>query len=339
MPEPIRQLPGPVTLESVGRRAGVSRSTVSRVINGATDVSAETIACVMAAVEELGYIPNYQAKSLASRKASTVSALIPEDVSTFFNDPFIGSLVQGLESYLCQTDLVLNLIVTSQQSYSKVLASLGGGRSDGIFVFSHHGDLRLGEALSARIPVVYGGRPPERIVDADYVDVDNAGATHAAVELLVARGCKRIAHISGPDDMVAANHRLAAFLEVTGASGTRGPIVVGDFSFNSGAAAARELLAAGEPFDGLFAANDLMARAAIDVFLEAGLGVPGDVAVVGFDDSEMAVSSHPYLTTVHQDPVEQGRQMAMLLERRLAEPTLPPQVIYLPTELIVRESA
>lgn len=333
-----RKQNGSVTLEMVGKLAGVSRSTVSRVINGAPEVSPKTISAVENAIAELGYIPNRMAQSLASKRAAVVTALIPERVQRVFGDPFFGTIIAGIDAYLADTPLVLNLMMTSDGGFSKALSYLAGGQSDGVLVLSHHSSHKLVQALEKRIPVVYGGRPFENAASRTFVDVDNFAGGIKATEHLISLGRNRIAMIGGSPDMPSAEDRLSGFREVAGAAGVLGPVKIGDYSAASGSEAVRQMIDSGEHFDGLFAANDLMARAAVDELLARGYSVPGDVAVVGFDDSEAAVGAHPFLTTVRQDPFAQGWKMAELLAQRLQGPK-PPEACTLPTKLIVRESA
>ncbi len=327
-----------VTLEQVGRHAGVSRSTVSRVVNDLPGVRPEAKEAVLAAIEELGYVPNQTAKNLASRHAVAVTALIPEDMWKFFGDPFFAAVLSGIADEISHTDLVLNLTLAEEDTLNKTISYLAGGQADGILVLSHHTSHRLIEALESRMPIVYGGRPFEDSESSAYVDVDNVGAAAAAAEHLVQRGCKRVAMISGPLDMRSAVEREKGFVDALAPTGKLGPIVRGDYTAESGEAAARLLLEGGEEFDGLFVANDLMARAAMQVLRAAGKVIPDDVAVVGFDDAPIAAAANPPLTTVRQDSVDLGRWMARLLIGQLRGET-EPRVVILPTELVIRESA
>lgn len=327
-----------VTLEEVGRHAGVSRSTVSRVVNDLPGVRAEAKEAVLAAIEELGYVPNQTAKNLASRRAVAVTALIPEDMWKFFGDPFLAAVLSGIAAEIAQTDLVLNLTLAAENTLNKTISYLAGGQADGILVLSHHTSHRLIEALESRMPIVYGGRPFEASEASSYVDVDNVGAAASAAEYLSQRGCQRIAMISGPADMRSALEREEGFTNALAPTGKLGPIVRGDYTAESGTEAVRLLLERGEDFDGLFVANDLMARAAMQALQAAGKVIPDDVAVVGFDDAPIAVAAEPPLTTVRQDSVELGRWMARLLTGRLRGET-EPRFVMLPTELVIRESA
>lgn len=327
-----------VTLEEVGRHAGVSRSTVSRVVNDLPGVRPEAREAVLLSIEALGYVPNQTAKNLASRKAAAVTVLIPEDMWRFFGDPYFASVLSGIAQEIRATDLVLNFTLAEEDTLRKTISYLAGGQTDGILVLSHHTSHRLIEALASRMPIVYGGRPLGDINDCSYVDVDNVEAAATATEYLLERGCARVAMICGPSDMRSAVEREEGFRRVLAGTGKLGPVAVGDYSAPSGAEAMRALLASGEEFDGVFASNDLMARAAIDVLLAAGKTVPGDVSVIGFDDAPVATSSSPTITTVRQDSTLQGVWMARLLLGLLRGEDQP-HVVTLPTEIVVRESA
>lgn len=336
---PPEGLIGSITLESVGAAAGVSRSTVSRVVNGSPNVSQKTIDAVMKAIADLGYVHNRVAAALASKQASVVTALIPEDLDLFFKDPYFHAMISGIQDHFASTNLVLNLMIASRDSFPKVLSSLAGGQSDGVLVFSHHTEHQLVDALERRMPVVFGGRPVLEDEAHSYVDVDNSAASKMATEYLIGLGCKHIAAITGPQDMPSAADRAAGYHQAVQAAGVAGPVVESDFTAEGGAKAALELLDGNEPFDAVFAANDLMARAAVKTFVARGLRVPEDIAVVGFDDSPAAVSEHPYLTTVKQDAYEQGKSMAQMLQEQLLTHPREARVIQLPTELVIRETA
>lgn len=169
---PPEGLIGSITLESVGAAAGVSRSTVSRVVNGSPNVSQKTIDAVMKAIADLGYVHNRVAATLASKQASVVTALIPEDLDLFFKDPYFHAMISGIQDHFASTNLVLNLMIASRDSFPKVLSSLAGGQSDGVLVFSHHTEHQLVDALERRMPVVFGGRPVLEDEAHSYVDVE-----------------------------------------------------------------------------------------------------------------------------------------------------------------------
>ncbi len=329
------------TLEAVAAEAGVSRSTVSRVVNGSTHVRPDVVTAVNAAIDRLNYIPNRAARSLANRQTMAIALVVPEDTKRFFGDPFFAEIVQGITSGLEDSDYVLNLQLASPSAPSeKTIRYLLGGNVDGAIVVSHHSGDDFFTTLDATIPVVFGGRPyrPE-LHRNNYVDVDNAAGAAMGTQYLLDLGRKRIATIAGPDNMQAAIDRHDGWRRAMDHAGHATDLAVhGDFTMASGAAAMRELLERDPHLDALFVASDLMASGAIAVLRDRGIAVPDDIAVVGFDDSSAATSGEIRLTTVHQPSREMGEEMArMLLAILRGEPTEPERIM--PTRMVVRDSA
>ncbi|WP_298040895.1 LacI family DNA-binding transcriptional regulator [uncultured Microbacterium sp.] len=326
------------TIEEVAAAAGVSRSTVSRVVNGASAVSPEAVAAVRAAIERLGYVPNRAARSLASRQTHAIALIVPEDTTRFFGDPFFAEIVAGITGALAGSDYLLNLLVAGDDPHGKMTGFVRNGGVDGALIVSHHTDDAFVERIADAVPVVWGGRPARQGASEFVVDVDNVAAARTATEHLIARGCTRIATITGPDSMLASVDRIAGFRSALADAGLA-PVgeEAGDFSERSGADAARRLLAKETP-DAIFVASDLMARGALGVLRAAGLRVPEDVAIIGFDDSAIAVATDPPLTTVRQPMYAMGETMAGVLMARLRGEE-PPSVTILGTELVVRASA
>jgi DNA-binding LacI/PurR family transcriptional regulator len=329
------------TLEAVAAAAGVSRSTVSRVVNGSSHVRPDVIDAVNAAISELNYIPNRAARSLANRQTMAIALVVPEDTNRFFGDPFFAEIVQGITQGLEESDYVLNLQLASPSSPSeKTIRYLLGGNVDGAIVVSHHSGDDFFTTLDATIPVVFGGRPyhPE-LHRNNYVDVDNAAGAAIGTNHLIELGRRRIGTITGPANMQAAIDRTEGWAGAMRAAGHPDDLLEhGDFTLASGAAAMRALLDRAPDLDAVFVASDLMALGAISVLRERGRSVPGDVAVVGFDDSSAALSGEIPLTTVHQPSREMGVEMArMLLALLRGEATERERVM--PTRMVVRASA
>jgi DNA-binding LacI/PurR family transcriptional regulator len=331
------------TLEAVARRAGVSRATVSRVVNGSTTVAAPIREVVRRAVKELGYVPNQAARSLVTQRTDSVALILPEAANRVFSDDqFFPGIIRGVSQELEAADKQLVLMMAgSAASYARVERYAMARHVDGVLFASVHGADPLPETLARMgIPVVCSGRPfGESTVP--YVDVDHHGGVAKAVRHLLNSGRRRVATIAGPQDMVAGIDRLAGYRsELEGASdaGHRPLVAVGDFTRESGAVAMRQLLADDTYVDAVFVASDLMAHGALRTLREAGRRVPEDVAVVGFDDIEMAKYTDPPLTTVRQPIVDIGRQMARQLMSLAAGQEVPLSVV-LPTELVLRESA
>ncbi|NGO74098.1 LacI family transcriptional regulator [Streptomyces sp. YC504] len=330
------------TLEAVAARARVGRGTASRVINGSGHVSPESRAAVLRAVEELGYVPNSAARALVRQRTDTVAfvAAVTDDRG-FWEDPFYSPLVRGASAALAAEGIQLLLaIAQSRQEHAQLTAFLSARHVDGVLLSSlHEGDPLLGRLDASAVPTVLVGAPAG-YTPAYGVDVDNAAGGRLAAHHLIERGRRRIAVITGPLSIRASIDRWHGFRAVLDEAGlAHGPVAQGDFSRVSGEEAVRQLLAGGEQFDALFAANDLMAAAAVDVLRESGRTVPDDVAVVGFDDTWVAAAADPPLTSIHQPLEDMGREAALLLLARLRQDDVPePNVLFTP-RLVVRESA
>src|SRR3954452_6916234 len=191
-----RTLPAQPTLEMVAAAAGVSRSTVSRVVNDSPKVTPEAVAAVKAAIEKLGYVPNRAAQILASRRTFSIALVIPENTAKFFSDPYFATVIQGVAMHLANTDYTLSLLIAPENDSEKTRSYLQAGNVDGAIILSHHSDDRSYIALARSIPVVFGGRPMSAEgVGAYYVDVDNVLAAQQVTELLINQGRTRIATI------------------------------------------------------------------------------------------------------------------------------------------------
>lgn len=325
------------TIEEVAALAGVSRSTVSRVVNGSTAVSPEALAAVQTAIVELNYAPNRAARSLASRQTHAIGLVVPEDTTRFFGDPFLASVVAGISARLADSDYILNLLIASDDPGGKMVRFVRNGGVDAAIIVSHHTSDAFVDSIATAVPVVFGGRPSSVRGSDIIIDVDNLTAARGAVEHLIALGRRRIATITGTMTMAVSVDRRDGFLAALSDAGLApAGELDGDFSEQGGADAAQQLLARRERPDAIFVASDLMARGAIGVLRSAGLRVPEDVAVIGFDDSALASASD--LTSVRQPMFHQGEMLAEMIMDVLGGRRPAPLTI-LPTELIVRGSA
>ncbi len=328
-----------VTLEQVARLARVSRATASRVVNGDRRVRDEARAAVDAAVRELRYVPNHAARSLVTRRSDSVAVVIPEPTARVFGDPFFPRVLRGVTDALAEESMQLVLLMPQARAdEQRVERYLAAGHVDGVLLISLHGSDPLPGALRRDgVPLVVGGRPPSPGIS--YVDVDNRGGAANAVRHLVERGCARVATIAGPQDMAPGADRLAGYRDGLGTrSGDRELVEVGDFTLDGGRAAMDRLLARAPELDGVFVASDLMAVGAIAALRAAGRAIPDDVAVVGFDDSPLATTTHPSLSSVRQPIEEMGREMTRLLMREVRAPGDNPRHVILDTSLVARES-
>lgn len=291
----------PPTLEDVAARSGVSRATVSRVVNADPRVREGAREAVRHAIAELGYRPNRAARSLVVRQPDSVAVVVPETDQRVFGDPVIMGMLRGISAGLEETPLQMVLVLgRSGRDTDRLETWLRGGHTDGAIVLSAHLDDRVTAVLSEiGLPTVVIGRPPGPDVGLPFVDLDNVSGGTIAAQRLLGRGCRHIGTVAGPLDMAASRDRLAGWRTAMEQAGRVSDCVEhGDFSSESGRAAMRRLLAAHPDLDGVFVASDLMAAAAVSELQASGRRVPDDVAVVGYDDSPAADLTHPRLTTV-----------------------------------------
>ncbi|WP_031033905.1 LacI family DNA-binding transcriptional regulator [Streptomyces sp. NRRL F-5650] len=337
-----RQAP---TLEDVARVAGVSRATVSRVVNGVRNVDPSIQDLVRSAIERTGYTPNRAARALVTRRTGAVALIVSGAGDAFagrvFADPFFGRVVTGVVGYLrARATQPVLLFAESEAARKQVVSYVGQGGTDGALVVSVHPDDPLPDMLlAARVPTVLFARPT-RTTPVGCVDLDHYAGGHLAGEHLLSRGCRRVAVIGAPPDLRAGRERLAGFRDALARAGHDSPPVAeGVFTLDSGTAAMTALLREHPDVDGVFAANDLMAQGACQVLRELGRRIPEDVAVVGFDDSTIAVTCRPPLTTVRQPVEEMAAAMARMLDEQIRGTRSEPRTLVFEPELVVRDSA
>ncbi|MDX8032672.1 LacI family DNA-binding transcriptional regulator [Lentzea sp. BCCO 10_0856] len=340
MTEIDRQRRSGPRIEEVARLAGVSKSTVSRVINGEPYVSARARDAVHEAIARLRYSPNQAARSLAGSKANAIALIISEAGSRVLGDPFFAGMLRGVHAELAGRHTQLLLMLSRPEGHDDLVDYLGGGHVDGALLVSLHGDDPLPQRLhEIGLPVVVGGRPLGA-ASVPFVDSDNFTGGLEAVRHLVSLGRKRVATVAGPRDMAAGLDRLSGWRRGLGEAKLAADLVAeADFTPESGARAMTELLARAPDLDAVFVAADIIALGVLQVLHASGRRIPQDVAVVGFDDSLLASTATPPLTTVRQDVEQLGRTMTWRLLGELAgEDGLPPSLL-LPTSLVRRASA
>jgi DNA-binding LacI/PurR family transcriptional regulator len=331
------------TLEEVARAAGVSRATASRVVNGSTTVGPDARESVQRAVVRLGYVPNRAARATEARRSNSVGVIIAEPTGRVFNDPFFSEVLRGINAGLAARQMQLAMLMPQSAEEERRLEQyLASGHVDGAIIVSLHGEDPLPERLHARgVPVVVAGEPP-RGARVSYVDNDNHGGAIAAVNHLIATGRRNVAAINGPLEMAAAASRRLGYLDAIRAAGlTPRPELEagGDFSREGGARAAFELLERCPEIDAIFAASDLMAAGALEALCTAGRKVPAEVAIVGFDDSAVALSTVPPLSSVRQSVEVMGRELVSVLLQAVDARDHVLRRVILATELVVRESS
>jgi LacI family transcriptional regulator len=330
-----------LTLEDIARRVGVSRSTVSRVVNDSPNVRPEVRKRVLETIQETGFHPNAAARSLVSQRTGMIGLVLPRSVSTFFTDPFFPHLTQGI-AFACNTyNLTLSLfLVSTQEDEEKITPRISRqGMLDGILIQSGQSDDHLIDHLSkSSIPSAMIGRPfhPDGI---SFIDVDNVNAAAKATRHLIDQGYKRIATITGINDSTVTIDRLTGYTRALAeANRPVDPslIVQGDFSEPAGYAAMLRLLPA-RP-EAVFAQSDTIAIGAMRAAQEAGLCIPEDIAFIGFDDIPMGGLTNIQLTTVRQPIMKFGIKAVELLIDLIENGTNPPRHILLDTELVIRDS-
>lgn len=327
------------TILDVANAAGVSKATVSRVLAGDYPVSEATAKRVMEAVDELGYTASSRARSLATGRSDAFAIVVSEPLDIFFADPTFALLMQGIVAELQPTPIVPILLPASTPAEQQKLRRLATSQAvDALIHLSPWADGGLLSALeSDSLPVVLCGQDerfsPERFSFV-YSD-DSLGAREAATRLR-AIGRSRPVAILGKEDQPAARDRFAGYRDVF-PDLARHRVRWGGWSEHDGALAMRDLLASGTRFDSLLAASDRIARGAISEMELAGLRVPADVAVIGYDDHPTATSRAPELTTVAQPMHEQGR-VACRTAMSMVDGQAPTTAL-LPTELVLRQTA
>ena len=340
----VGRSPGPRarTLEEVAAVAGVSKSTVSRVINDSPGVSRAAREVVETAIARTGYTPNRAARSLVTRRTGSIGLVVSEAERRVFTDPFFASIVRGATSVGRQHGIHLVLMLAEdKQAREQVLDYLRNGHLDGVLLISTHVNDPLPRVLIAEgLPAVLSARPIQPL-PISYVDVDSVAGARLAVDHLLATGRRRIATITGPQDMAAGQDRLIGYQQALRDAQLpveANLIAHGNFDRPSGAAAMEQLLARSVPIDGLFVASDLMALGALTVLAERGIEVPAAIAIVGFDDSIAAVEARPPLTTVRQPVEEMARALTQTLLDRIADPDGPVTTRIFAPRLVLRAS-
>lgn len=328
-----------VTINDIARKANVSRTTVSRVLNNKPDVSSETRKKILKIIEKYNYHPSFLAKGTITKRSYTIGLIIPYDVNLIFDNPFYFEVIRGVLSEADITDYYI-LIISGTKSRD-FISVYNEKRVEGFIILSPDAnDIKLFNELDKnKIPYVATAKTPNTGVQ-NYVDVDNVKGASMAVEHLISLGHKRIAMIAGPEYLLSHKDRISGYRLVM--SKNKLPVYddylhIGDNSFESGYKLTTQLLRLKEPPTAIFAAADMMAIGAIKAIKDSGYNVPQDISVVGFDDILQAQHVTPPLTTVRQFADNKGIEGCRLLIDFI-ENDSPICKKILPVELVVRES-
>lgn len=333
---------GGITIEEIARMAGVSRSTVSRVLNNHPSVRSQVRERVLGVIREQDYAPNAAARSLASNRSRVISLVIPRSAAQIFSDPFFPLIIQGISEAAAAMGYFLMLsMLTAEMEHGFYNQVLRGRHVDGVLIVSSDiDDPLLPLLMRDQTPLVLIGRHPY-LGGLDWVDVDNREGGRLATAHLIGLGHRRIGTITGPLGMVAGLDRRDGYKQALSEAGiTIDPalIVEGDFTQESGYRAMKRLLSLPAPPRAAFIASDAMAFGALRATNEAGLRVPEDLAIVGYDNVPMSAYTTPPLTTVAQPIIELGVAAVQALVRQLEPAPQPGPLARLPARLVVRAS-
>lgn len=327
-------------LEEIGALSGVSRSTVSRVINNQMGVRAHVRDRVLKVISETGYYPNPAARSLASHRSYIISLVVPETTQILFTDPYFAALIQGVAEACNKYDYTLSLILFHVLEDEAKLPRriLSTGMFDAVIVTATQMDDPLVEHLiKNQIPFVAVGSHHNPQVS--FVDADNQNGAYEIVQHLIQLGRQRIATITGPLNNFAAQQRRQGYenaLRANGFTTDESLILAGNFSERSGFECMLRLIPL-KP-DAVFVASDMMACGAMRALRDQGVSVPAEIALVGYDDLPPAMLTDPSLTTVSQPIKQIGIRAVETLIDILEKGSEPVRRVILPTKLVIRDS-
>lgn len=331
----------PSTLDLVANAAGVSRATVSRVVNGNENVSEATRQLVQKHLKRMDYQPNILARKLAGGKGNLIALVLEESSEEFFMNPFWRSVVEGFMQ-VCQLNKRNPMLFfhSKEESDQELINLLIEARVDGVAIFGWHRDIRiLDQKIPENMAVVFGGNQGAS-TRFSFVGVDNFKGGKLATQHLIKRGCERILHLTGSLDVLSARERLDGYKDALSEAGIKYDpklIVEGDYTALTAHKVMKRVVKSKLSFDGIFAANDLSAAAAIEELKFVGIQVPQNVKIIGYDGSAIAQMHQPSISTVAQLPHLLGEKVAEKLMQSLQGEVLQNEEIEV--KLIARETS
>lgn len=335
----------PVTIKDIARRFNCSPSTVSRALNDHTTINPDTRANIQEYAREVGYQRNEVSLSLLNKKTDTLGLIVPT-ISSYFE----ATVIEGLHSVLHPLGYTLTICVSNEswEIERDFINKLLSNRVEGIFLsiaqetYDRGYYQHLESVLQRYIPLIFIDRDFEGFAASRAIVNDYLGA-YAAVEHLISRGCRRIAHLRGPEGLTVSEQRLAGYLDCLTRYGIQIKeelIIHTNFKVESAIIPTQRLLNLPERPDAIFAANDQIAIGAMRVIIDRHLRIPDDISIVGFDNSPISAYSYPSLTTVARPGVKIGMEASRMFRSQVSgtNPNIPESII-LPSELIIRESS
>lgn len=326
------------TIFDIAERAGVSYSTVSRTLSGFEFVKESTREKVLIAVQELGYVPNQQARSLAGGRSNLIGVLVP----TLTND-YIAQIVHGIDDELTKSDFNIILYTTNRHRGKEAIyvATIMNGAADALLLVAPTISDPYLEALREQsFPYVLIDQA-DQAEQSMAVNTTNQKGAYEATQYLIKLGHRRIGFLAGLPQLNSATERLIGYQMALSDYGIRflpAYIAQGNFTFNDGYKGVHQILALPEPPTAIFAANDISALGAMEAIREMDLRIPEDISLVGFDDIPQAALTYPKLTTIRQPLHQMGNEAAKLLLKHLEHPSSETRRILLDTELVIRDS-
>ncbi|HDR52289.1 MAG TPA: LacI family transcriptional regulator [Mariniphaga anaerophila] len=329
-----------LTINDIAKALNVSKSTVSRALRDAHDVNPETKGKVLAYAAKFDYRPDFMAKNLRSRSTKTIGVIIPA-----YNIPFYSIAICGIQDYAMKMGYNVMVCHSNEQYETEIknVEALLNADVEGIII-SVARDTEKNEHIRKLkrkgIPLVLFNRVIESFKAPKVVVNDYYGALNM-VNYLLKTGCRKIAHISGPNNLLLSANRKEGYLDALNNAGIKvkeNMIIEGDFTIESGIACTEKLLAENEEIDAIFAVCDAVAFGAMKVLKKRGIKIPEEISVAGFTNEPMAELVEPALTTVKQPIYEIGETASKLLFAQLKDPNLPAELCVLDTELEIRDS-
>lgn len=333
-----------VTIKDVAKLAKVAPSTVSRVLANNSVISEKTKKRVQKAIEELGYHPNLNARSLINQTTNAIGIVMPDSASKTFQNPFFPEVIRGISSFIHTKEYSLYMLTgeTQEEIYNGVVKMVQGRRVDGIvLLYSRIDDKIMQYLIEQDFPFVLIGKPQNFAQEITYIDNDNYSAGKDAADYLINLGHRQIAFIGGNPDLMVTKERLSGFKEALKNAGLEIPeeyICHMEFLQEGGKEAVEQLILLKQPPTAIVVTDDLMALGVLSTLSEKGYNVPDDLSVISFNNVIFSEISNPPLTSIDVRIFQLGYESAQSLVEKIKSPNLLPKNIIVPYKIVERQS-